>query len=47
VDGQIVFGEITFYNASGYMSYEPDEFDYEIGEKFVLPEKRKLKIENI
>lgn len=37
--GQIKFGELTFYNASGYMKYEPDEFDYVIGEKFQLPLK--------
>ncbi|MCD8052485.1 MAG: carbonic anhydrase [Lachnospiraceae bacterium] len=38
--GEIRFGELTFYNASGYMRYEPDSFDYEVGEKFVLPEIR-------
>lgn len=36
VDNQIIFGEITFFNASGYMCFEPDEFDFEIGEKFVM-----------
>lgn len=38
VDGRIVFGEITFYNASGYMTFTPDSFDFEMGEKFILPE---------
>jgi hypothetical protein len=38
VDGKIVFGEITFFNASGYMTFEPDAFDYKIGEAFTLPE---------
>ena len=33
---KVLFGELTFYNASGYMKYEPDEFDYEIGDKFML-----------
>lgn len=37
-DGKIYFGEITFYGGSGYDIYEPDEFDFEIGAKFVLPE---------
>ena len=33
----IVFGEITFFDASGYMIFEPDEFDYVLGERFVVP----------
>lgn len=36
---QIQFGELTFYNASGYMEYEPDDFDFKIGERFKLPER--------
>lgn len=36
---KIKFGELTFYNASGYMKYNPDNFDYVVGEKFKLPEK--------
>ena len=39
IDGQIVFGELTFHNASGYTVFEPDEFDFILGEKFILPEK--------
>ena len=39
VDGQIIFGEITFYNASGYMTFIPDDFDFTIGNKFILPKK--------
>lgn len=41
IDGEIVFGEMTFYNASGYTKFEPDSFDFELGEQFVLPEKAK------
>ena len=37
--GKIYFGEITFFDGSGYMCFNPDEFDYELGEKFNL---RKL-----
>lgn len=37
VNGKILFGELTFFNASGYMQYEPDQFDYEIGKKWSLP----------
>lgn len=37
VDGKVYFGEITFYPWSGYMEFEPDEFDFILGEKFILP----------
>lgn len=36
IEGRICFGELTFYNASGYMKYEPDEFDIKIGESWEL-----------
>ncbi len=35
--GKIYFGEITFFDGSGYMCFEPDDFDYIIGDKFLLP----------
>lgn len=41
IEGRIVFGELTFYNASGYTVFEPDEFDYILGKQFVLPEVTK------
>jgi hypothetical protein len=34
VDGKIYFGELTFYDSSGYMQFSPDSFDFEIGKKF-------------
>jgi hypothetical protein len=37
VDGKIYFGELTFFHASGYFKFEPDNFDYEMGNKFRLP----------
>ena len=37
-DGVIYFGELTFYPWSGYVQYHPDEFDFELGKSFVLPE---------
>lgn len=40
IDGEIYFGELTFYNGSGYKDYVPDSFNFEVGEKFILPEKR-------
>ena len=42
LNGTVRFGELTFFNASGYMIYDPDEFDVEIGRKFTLPPKQKL-----
>ena len=36
-NGKILFGELTFYGASGYIQYNPDSFDYELGKQFVLP----------
>ena len=36
VAGKVYFGEITFYPWSGYMEFEPDEFDFMLGEKFSL-----------
>ena len=36
IQGQIVFGEITFYTDSGYASVYPDSFDYELGSYFNL-----------
>lgn len=41
VDGKITFGEMTFYNASGYTRFIPDEFDFVLGDQFILPPSRK------
>lgn len=43
IKGKIVFGELTFYNAGGYSVFTPDIFDFEMGKKFVLPD-RKFKV---
>lgn len=34
------FGELTFYSGSGYEPFSTEEFDNELGEKFILPRKR-------
>lgn len=36
LSGKVYFGEITFYPWSGYMEFEPDEFDFVLGEKLTL-----------
>lgn len=35
IRGKIYFGELTFYPWSGYVIFEPDSFDYELGELFI------------
>lgn len=37
IEGQIIFGEMTFFPWSGYMKFRPDEFDFRLGKYFVLP----------
>ncbi|MFB9861021.1 ATP-grasp fold amidoligase family protein [Salinicoccus siamensis] len=37
IEGKIYFGEMTFFHGSGYVEFEPDEFDYILGEKFKVP----------
>lgn len=34
IDGKIYFGELTFYPWSGYVQFNPDSFDYELGKLF-------------
>jgi acid phosphatase class B len=34
INGTIYFGELTFYDGSGYMRFSPDSFDFEMGQKF-------------
>lgn len=41
-DGKIIFGEMTFFDGSGYMLFDPDQFDYELGDAFALPVMENL-----
>lgn len=34
VEGKVYFGELTFYPWSGYVKYDPDEFDFKLGKMF-------------
>lgn len=36
-DGKIYFGEITFFPAAGMGKFEPQEWDYKLGEMLILP----------
>lgn len=37
VNGQIYFGELTFYHDSGFVLFEPDDWNYRFGEMIKLP----------
>lgn len=39
INGRIYFGELTFFPWSGYVQFEPDLFDFEMGDKFNLPKR--------
>lgn len=36
VNGEVKFGEITFFDGSGYISFTPDKFDFVLGKHFKL-----------
>lgn len=38
-NGNIYFSEFTFYNNSGFLPFDPDEWDYKFGDYLVLPAK--------
>lgn len=40
IEGEVFFGEITFYPWSGFIKFNPDRFDHELGRLFTLPERR-------
>lgn len=39
-DGKVYFGELTFYTWSGFIKYEPEEWNLKMGEWLLLPAKR-------
>ena len=41
LSGTILFGEMTFYPASGYLDFYPDSFDYELGKFFEVQSLQK------
>lgn len=38
VNGNVYFGELTFYHHSGFMPFKPEKWDYILGEWLVLPD---------
>ena len=41
VKGKVYFGELTFYHFNGTEVFEPDEWDYKLGELIALPNMNK------
>ncbi len=41
VNGQVYFGELTFYPASGFGEFHPPKWNKIMGDLVILPEKRK------
>lgn len=41
LDGTIIFGELTFFTNSGVIPFDPDLFDYEMGDAFTLPKRNR------
>ena len=41
VDGEIYFSELTFYSDAGMATFEPEEWDYKLGELIKLPDNKK------
>lgn len=39
-NGKIYFGEMTFYHMSGTVPFEPEEWDYKLGNLITLPDKQ-------
>lgn len=40
INGKIYFGELTFFHFSGNVPFEPEEWDYKVGEWLKLPVKQ-------
>lgn len=37
INGKVYFGEMTFYHFSGFVPFEPEDWDYKLGELLKLP----------
>lgn len=42
LNGKIYFGEMTFFHFSGFVPFEPDEWDYKFGELLQLPNRHDM-----
>lgn len=41
INGQIYFGEMTFFHWSGFVKFDPEEWDYKMGEMIELPRNKQ------
>ena len=41
-EGKIYFGELTFYTWAGCPLFTPEEWDYKMGEPFILPKEKYI-----
>ena len=39
INGKLYFGELTFFPASGFEKFDPEEWDYKLGSMITLPDK--------
>lgn len=42
VNGQVYFGELTFFPCSGFIPFEPEEWDRKLGDMLKLPKEKKI-----
>lgn len=42
INGKVYFGELTFYNFSGFEKFEPEEWDKKLGDMLELPKEKKI-----
>lgn len=42
IEGKIYFGELTFFPCSGYIPFEPEEWDQKLGDMLELPKEKKI-----
>lgn len=42
IEGKIYFGELTFFPCSGYIPFEPEEWDKKLGDMLELPKEKKI-----
>lgn len=43
INGIVYFGEMTFYTGSGFHEYNPDKYDWILGDMLLLPSKQEKK----
>lgn len=39
-NGRVFFGELTFFDGSGFYTFDPDKYDFYFGDMLILPEKK-------